>query len=466
MGDIMQFSKLFRLEDGQPIRLEPWQVDNIIKPVFCDVDPDGLRKVNLSLVGLPKKNGKSTLAGLVASFMLLGDGEKEPEVYGTAGAKDQARIIFNQARKAIERSPMLLNEVTVYRDAIERKDGQGVYKVLSADAPLQHGFNPHCVIWDELWNQPGYDLWEALTHSPARKQPLHFIVTYAGYQPFEGNLLYDLYQRGMAGTDPRMHFFWTHDNPASWVTQDYLDQQRSRLPDHIFRRLHLNEWTTGGGALLTKGDVDAAIDSALKPQFKGHPSIRYFLSLDLGLRRDRTAVCVLHKDDFGVVVLDNIKVFAAPPGGEVRIDEVASHIHLLADDFYFVEVVFDPWQSAQLRQHLAAKGLPITEFIFSGTNWDRMTHNLLTLFKDRQIKIYDHQELVQELLSVQIVERSYGYRIDHHAGAHDDTVVALAMGALAARDYGGANCPVFSVESIVGGVGREWEATTKDLWDW
>src|SRR5262249_15997025 len=144
-----------------------------------------------------------------------------------------------------DRSPRLRPLVKIYKDVIERIDGNGFYKVLSADAPGSHGLNASCVIWDELWNQPSYDLWEALVHSPARKNPFHFVVTYAGYQARSGNLLWDLYSRGASNGDPRQYTFWRSGpdaNLASWITAEYLESQRRRLPDHIFRRLHQNEW--------------------------------------------------------------------------------------------------------------------------------------------------------------------------------------------------------------------------------
>lgn len=307
--DILTFSKLFILEDGKPIQVEDWQAENIIEPVFYTFDDNGLRRYNLSLSGLPKKNGKSTLSSLVACYMLLADGEPEPEIYGCAGSRDQAKIIFGQTKKAIERSPILSNEVNIFRDVLERKDGRGFYRVLSSDAPRQHGLNASCTIFDELWNQENYDLFEAMTTSPARKQPITFIVTYSGYHPWEGDLLFDLYSTGKAGTDPGMHFYWTNKNNASWITKKYLDQQRRRLPEHIFRRLHLNEWTTGSGTFLNQSDVDSATDPALSQVFKGQDGHLYHLALDLGLRRDRTAIAVVHKADNGITILDHLKLF-------------------------------------------------------------------------------------------------------------------------------------------------------------
>ena len=70
-----------------------------------------------------------------------------------------------------------------------------------------------------------------------------------------------------------------------------------------------------------------------------------------------------------------------------------------------------------------------------------MTQNLLSMFKDRQIRIFEQPELIKELLSVKIVEKSYGYRISHVSGAHDDTVVALGMATLQAVQRDNSDLP-------------------------
>jgi hypothetical protein len=53
--DIKTFSKLFILEDGTPIQLEPWQDKNIIDPLFYKLKKDGTRQFNEALVGFPKR---------------------------------------------------------------------------------------------------------------------------------------------------------------------------------------------------------------------------------------------------------------------------------------------------------------------------------------------------------------------------------------------------------------------------
>lgn len=432
--EIIKFLEdLFILEDGKPIKLEAWQKEKILKPVFYDLDSAGRRKINQCLVGMCKKNGKSTLAAGVAAYGLLGDGEPEPEIYGCAGDKDQAKIIFNQTAKAFRRSESLYKEVNIYKDVIERKDGRGFYRVLSADAPSAHGLNPHFVLWDELWNQRNYDLWEALTHSPARKQPLHFITTYAGYDQYDGNLLYDLYQRGLKKKDRAMHCWWSHQNLASWVSKEYLRQQKDRLPDHIYKRLHENRWTGGIGAFLSRGDVDACIDPDLKQKHKGTDgSNRYWAAIDLGLTKDRTVVAVCHKDRRTQnVILDNIRTWQGSKKEKVDISEVEDWVLHLQKCFRpQLKVLVDPWQAQNTIQRLKRKGIRIEEFTFTATNVTKLSSDLFSLFKNRRISIFDYQLLIQELMTAKIVEKSYGFRIDHESGGYTDHIMALGMAAM------------------------------------
>ena len=99
---------------------------------------------------LAKKNGKSTLAAAAGLYFLVGDGEQGAEVYAAATSKDQARIVFDQAKRYVQASPMLSRSVTVYRDVLYVEDTDSVFRVLAADAGTTEGLNPSANIIDEL----------------------------------------------------------------------------------------------------------------------------------------------------------------------------------------------------------------------------------------------------------------------------------------------------------------------------
>ena len=150
--DIVVFlQEQYVLEDGKPIVLQDFQKE-ILRDIFQTKDKNGLRRYNLAVLGMCKKNGKSTIASAVALYSLFT--EMNGEVYGVAGDKDQAKIIFQMTKRAIERNPILFDSVKIYKDEIVVPSTNSIYKVLSADAPTNHGLNPSCVIFDELWNQP------------------------------------------------------------------------------------------------------------------------------------------------------------------------------------------------------------------------------------------------------------------------------------------------------------------------
>ena len=129
-------------------------------------EDDGCRRYTRALWGLPRGNGKSHLAAAVAGYMLLADKPRDgrsPQVVLTAGSWNQAMITFKRLREFVEGSP-LAGMVTLLsgRGAMRIKGGAELF-VVSAEGPLQHGLEPTCVIFDEVWNQRKRELYEAMT---------------------------------------------------------------------------------------------------------------------------------------------------------------------------------------------------------------------------------------------------------------------------------------------------------------
>ncbi len=442
--DIVVFlEEQYILEDGKPIRLEKFQ-KKILRDIFQTKGANGFRKHNLVLIGVPKKNGKSTMASAVALYSLFT--EMNGEVYGAAGDKDQAKIIFQMTKRAIERNPILLDSVKIYKDEIVVPSTNSVYRVLSADAPTAHGLNPSCVIFDELWNQPNRDLYDALTQSPVRKEPLSFIVTYAG--PDQTSLLYELYQMGMQKRDPKMFFFWSEDNLASWVTKDYLEQQRMRLPAGVYQRLHENKWVQGENAFITRSAVEACKDYTLKPQLNGRENIKYYLAVDLGLVRDRTVLTICHKDrNNNLIYLDVIKTYQGSKKNPVLISDIENDIIWANNNFNIRKAILDIWQMKNSAQKLKRMGVRIEEFTFTSSTIQKLSQNLFYLFHNSLIRIFPYKLLEDELLSLNAEEKSYGWRLDHKSGGYSDHVISLGMSSMFAIQDERASAGVLISES-------------------
>lgn len=297
----------------------------------ADVDTAGWRVYREGILGVPKKNGKSTLGSGLALYLLVADDEPGAEIYSTAAAKDQARIVFRQAREMAEASPKLLERVRIYRDAIEHPSTNSFYKVVAADADLQEGINPHAVINDEVHAQPSRDLYDTIRSATiARDQPLIFSITTAGVslKAKDGSLTIggDLYTRGAGrkpkvvahklGTEtfsivepradkpPGFYFrwyevpwrnrenpaWWKRANPAPWITpvklQDESDVER---PRGIFYRYHTNIWSRVEKHWLPAG---AWAKLHAPTIWIASPRQGVVITVDIGLWYDTTALVV------------------------------------------------------------------------------------------------------------------------------------------------------------------------------
>ena len=92
---------------GQPFKLQEWQRDGIIRPLFGWKREDGTRRYRRAYIEIPRKNGKSTLSAGIALYLLFADDEPGAEVYSAAADRDQARIVFDEAKRMVEANQTL-----------------------------------------------------------------------------------------------------------------------------------------------------------------------------------------------------------------------------------------------------------------------------------------------------------------------------------------------------------------------
>jgi phage terminase large subunit-like protein len=184
----------------QPLTLEDWQREFWWEAL--EFDPaTGLRVYREVGLGIPTKNGKSTLASAAGMYFLLADGENEPEVIVGAATRGQATIVLGQARSMGRRSRRLAGYVRVQEHRILSPRNSGIMRAVAADGPLQHGFNPSCSILDEVHAHRNDGLYVALTKSGlAREQPFTLWITTGGP---EGGLLGDLLKQLESGPGER-----------------------------------------------------------------------------------------------------------------------------------------------------------------------------------------------------------------------------------------------------------------------
>lgn len=424
---------------GKPFVLEPWQVENIIAPIFGTVDPkSGLRQYREALVGLPRKNGKSEIAAGIALYMLVADGEYGAEVYSVAGSRPQASIVFKTAADMVRASPTLRAACKVYRSVIEVPELGSIYRVLSSDANLAHGYNPHAAIIDELHIHPNSELYEAMrTGTAARSQPLTLSITTAGEEP--AGIAWELHERANSKADPRLYGYWCGvpdgkdpfddanlraANPASWVSLEFLQDQRRSLPPAVFARLHANQWWRGATeAWLTRTQV-TALQAKESPLEAGAPTV---VAVDAASKRDTTAVMAVQVRE-GKFYRKCWHFAADEDLGFLDYGIVENLIRDICETYDVRRVAFDPFQMVRSAQILGDEGVPVETFPQNDTRMVPASSLLYDLVIEERLVLDRCETCEAQLLAAAVSESARGWRIHKRkSNGPIDATVALAM---------------------------------------
>jgi phage terminase large subunit-like protein len=425
---------------GKPFRLRAFQRE-FLTELFRQVR--GRRVYTRALWGLPRKNGKSEIAAAVGTKMLVADRTYGAEVISVAGDRAQARIVFDSAKRMVEFSPRLSATLRIFRDAIEDPGTDSVWRVMSADAPLKHGLRPSAVIFDEVHVQPNRELWDVLESGfGARTEPLLLGISTAGYD--RASLLGDLVREGEEGKDRRFLFRWVglpqdseadYRSPATWklanpalacrqpfLVQDRLADMARRLPENQFRRLHLNQWTTGRDVAFPEGTWAEAAAAREVPD--GTDCVIAFVA---ARRRDTVAIV-------GCTVED-------PHAFPIRIWEEAERV----DSHDVAEVLRTVWGRLNVSEflvseadwqwvllQLAEEGLPITKVPRSPQRLALQWSQFYDAVIERRVTHDGDRTLARHVSNLSVIPGPSGPRPDLDVA--EGAPVAAALGAMVAFD--------------------------------
>lgn len=166
---------------GKLVELEIWE-KALLAAVFGFIDVEGNRQYRKCGLIVGKKNGKSLLASGVGLYMQMADGEPGPEVYAVATKRDQAKIIWQEAKRMVKKSPALLKRIRPLVAELCSDFNDGNFKPLASDSDTLDGLNVHCALMDEIhqWKN-GRALYDIIADGvTAREQPLIFMTSTAG----------------------------------------------------------------------------------------------------------------------------------------------------------------------------------------------------------------------------------------------------------------------------------------------
>jgi len=402
---------------GNPLNPDPWQIAYILAPTFGWIkeNPDGIwvRVVSELYLDVPRKNGKSTIAGGLALYLTGADGEPGAQVVAAATTEKQARFVFNPVKSLVDKAPGLRGAFRPLNSKILHPKSDSYFEVVSSAADAQHGANLHGGIVDELHVHKTPDLVETLeTGTGSRDQPLMVLITTAddgkpntiyarkrrNVEQLAKGVLKDSSTYGVVfgvpdKADPLKPANWAKANPGYPIspTHPYLEKkarQAKNDPTQLasFKRLHLGMRTKQTTAYLDlqawERNAGPKIDEG---KLHGRPC---YGDLDLGSVSDLTALAWLFPadDDESFDLLfrfwtpeDNLDALdkrtagaasrewvpkgwlALTPGNVTDYDWIEKQILEDCDVFDVQSIGFDRWNATQLVNDLQAEDVPMVK---------------------------------------------------------------------------------------------------------
>lgn len=419
---------------GQPFHLLPWE-ESLLREIFGWKNADGKRRYRTVYVEVPRKNGKTSLCGGLALYLLMADGEYGAEVYCAAGDRAQASLVYNTAKEMYEASPTLQGKLEVFKRTMFHHESLSKYEVLSADAPTKHGLNASGIIIDELHVQPNRDLVDVLTTSiGAREQPLTIMITTAGYdrnsvcweyheyarQVIEGTLVDDTFYGILFAADEKDNWedeaVWAKANPSldQTIGLDYLRTEYKRAKEipayqNTFRRLHLNQWTQQSVRFIDMVHWNESAGIVDEEELQGEAC---YGGLDLASTIDIAAFVLIFPDaektyrvlPFFWIPGDNVKekvrrdkvpydlwikqgYIKTTPGNVIDYGFIRKDINTLKEQYNIQEIAYDPWNATQITLELAeGDGMTMIPVRQGFQSMSAPTKELLKLIVSKQLR--------------------------------------------------------------------------------
>lgn len=400
--------------DGKPFFLLPWQ-EQIVRDIFGIVNPEGKRQFRSAYIEIPKKNGKSELAAAIALYLLYGDGEASAEVYSCANDRSQASIVFDVAKRMVEKSPALMkrSKIAAATKRIVNYRNAGFYQVLSAETGTKHGLNISGLVFDEIHAQPNRKLYDVMTKGSgdAREQPLFFIITTAGTD--KESICYELHTKALDIMNGRKidHSFypviyglsdeddwndeanWYKANPSLGYTisidrvrDAYRDALENPAEENVFKQLRLNIWTNStvvwipehiyergnlpiNSAELEGRDCYAGLDlsstsdiTALVLVFPPRTENEKYIVLPFFWLPEETLELRCRRDHVLYDVWQRQGYILTTEGNVIHYGFIERFIERLGEKYHIIEIAYDRWNATQMVQNLEDMGFTMVPF--------------------------------------------------------------------------------------------------------
>lgn len=376
------------------------------------------------VISTPRQDGKSTLSAWVGLWRLFVDPTLEGDIVSVALDREGAQIILHDARRIIRGNELLRDLIDpdygLTKSEIRLKDGRR-WLIKSAEAVYSRGLRVGTLLFDELgWSQDDGDLLHTLSAAmAAQANPLTLITSTVG--PGQFGPLWELFEQ--AETDEDILLIYSQENQSPKVTHKFLEGQRKKLPPAWFNREHLNLWGSGTDAFCSAEDyAQAARRPSPRRDHSESPTAAF---LDLGWKKDETALAIGRKNESGVEIIW-LEGFRPPRGGTLDLRAVEGRLRELVVRYTIRELEIESPQGVLLSQRLDIPGCRVEVLHPTAKSNAERWGALYTALQNGAVHLPGDKLLRRQLLSLTIQSGATGWRVEDQPSIHNDRAVAVA----------------------------------------
>lgn len=425
---------------GKPIRLGGFQKDFIEESLADGIDA--------AIKSTGRGNGKSTEGGALATWALFDDDETgAPQVPIVATTIGQAiRSCYGVAVSMIKAEPELLRRSLIYtgiatpRVVVPFNEGE-LFPIASDPDGLQ-GLDPSFALMDEIGFQP-VEAWEALRLAGGKRS--RSLVIGVGTPGLDRkNALYHVRSLVLeSGGLPRVVFReyaapdgaaiddragWRAANPAleaGFLRESALETDLAMSPEGYFRVFRLGQWVEGVDSWL--GPNGRAIWDALADPYDFVAGAPTWIGVDVGIKRDSTAVVAVQRDAEGVLRAI-CRLWVPTSDRPVDVTDVMGHLRELNTAYDVQAISYDPRFMDVPAKMLADEGLRMVEIPQSVERMTTVLGSLLELVKLGGIRHDGDAGLAEHVLNAVARINEHGFTLQKSKSrGRIDGVIALAL---------------------------------------
>ena len=476
------------------LRLELWQ-RAAISLIFGIVDASGKRQFDQVFWLCGRKQGKTIVAGAIATYMAYAAGEFGSEIFMLAPKLEQADLVYSSVEFNVHAEPELdaITRSTKYRGLMINETNTMVRK-LAFTSKKSDGYNPMLYVADEVAAWPGVNglrQWEVMASGTgARMEPLGLAISSGGYEN-EG-IFDELMKRGTAflmGNSREQHILpimYMIDDPEKWndltelkkslpglgisVSEEFIRKEIETAEESIskateFKTKYCNLKQSLSTAWLRAEDINRAFGHRM--EMKALRGKYCVCGLDLSQTTDLTSACLVCEID-GILWThshfwlpnkrleeatrrDNIpyeiyirKGFLSLSGEEfINNDDVLLWFMDLVKTWKIFPLIigYDRWSAQDLVQKLEKKHFH-TDSVTQGFNLSGVSDTFEGLLREGRIRDMDDNDLLK-IHMADAAQQMEGNTESAHPrkklvkiskNAHVDGVAAL-LDAMAMRQF-------------------------------